>query len=140
MKLEIKYWARRCSATGEGFNQGYVIQDGEHYIKDKSRAKSHILLMGYSTMKEAYSDGYYAYTEWDGDEDMEYIEINGNMYTIDDRIRIINILLDLANDLKSSPMWTDEIESDVDGFIAVDVCKIFEAIRFINNLTNSMLP
>lgn len=71
-------FARRCSVTGVGMNEGYVLHDGleyyassEHLIQALRSEPSN----GYEGMSDdfvlsdAYAAGAYYYTEWDADED-----------------------------------------------------------------------
>jgi len=66
----MKY-ARQCDVTGEGMNNGFVICDGDMYIKYEKHMSEHITKdTDYASMEEAYEDDYYYYTEWD-DSDCE---------------------------------------------------------------------
>ena len=71
----MKY-ARQCSVTGEGMNNGFVICDGEMYIKYTEHLWRHITNeTQYANMKEAYDDDYYYYTDWsDCEDDFQYEE------------------------------------------------------------------
>ena len=89
----MKY-ARQCSVTGEGMNEGYFFQD-EIYIKHKKdlinllRSKEWIAENEYGNdievnayndddlLEWAYNDEIYYWTEWECPEDYEYEEING---------------------------------------------------------------
>jgi len=84
-------YARKCSVTGEGMNNGWINEQTYEYFKYKKdvinyiksimkkdpmityggkRSDDDILEVGYN-----YYDVYY--TEWEYSEDMQYIEING---------------------------------------------------------------
>lgn len=68
----MKY-ARQCSVSGEGMNKGYVICDGEMYIKSEKHLSEHITNdTEYESVEEAYEDGYYYYTEWEDEDDYQY--------------------------------------------------------------------
>ena len=70
-----KKYARKCDVTGKGMNDGYCINDGEMYIKNKSEMLKHIKSVGYKTLDEAFNDEYYYWTEWEElDEDYHYLE------------------------------------------------------------------
>lgn len=89
-----KRYARQCSVTGEGMNDGYVFNDNE-YIKHKKdlikllRSKDWTaedeegndiplsLLDDDGLLEWAYNDEIYYWTEWECPEDYEYEEING---------------------------------------------------------------
>jgi hypothetical protein len=67
-------FARKCDATGEGINKGYVVTDGLLYFKHKEDAIAHlktIQMEGSEGLKgEALLQFYYDidecyYTEWD---------------------------------------------------------------------------
>ena len=73
----MKY-ARQCSITGEGMNEGFCIQDGQMYVKHESDLTKHLEAnTDYTSTQEAYDDGYCYYTEWECDDDLQYEEING---------------------------------------------------------------
>lgn len=81
------YFARRCDVTGEGMIEGFVIGDGEMYIKHESDLVAHL-----RTLEWEFSDGrnskdiesddelrellydveYFYHTDWE-DEPMEYV-------------------------------------------------------------------
>lgn len=62
-------FARVCSITGEGMNEGYCILDGEMYIKDHMVMVQHITDdTDYADIDEAYEDDYFYYTEWEEDD------------------------------------------------------------------------
>lgn len=110
-----KTWARQCSVTNEGMNEGWCWGDGDFYTKHKSDTLAECLkdrefiinrwnateindledLIGADRVKElnkkmrertllaedllsmGYASDYLYYTEWEGDYDAQYIEING---------------------------------------------------------------
>lgn len=84
---EQKLYPRKCSITGEGMNEGYVIQDGDMYIKNQIDLINHLRkveIEGNPLYKEQntsiefllsdyYDAGYYYWTEWEElDEDLNY--------------------------------------------------------------------
>ena len=87
-KKEITFWARKCDITGEGMNEGYCIEDGMMYIKhDKDMIKHLRKIDEAETTKsdddltnEYYDNDYYYWTEWECEDDFQYIEIDGIMY------------------------------------------------------------
>jgi hypothetical protein len=86
----MKKYARQCSITGEGMNEGYVYYDGEMYFKYE---KDFILFLRYQNeiwdlsdefiLNESYDNGEYYWTEWTDEEDFEYCEdLMGNLHKI----------------------------------------------------------
>jgi hypothetical protein len=87
-------YAKQCSITGEGMNEGYVYYDGEMYFKYE---KDFVMFLRYQNehientwdlsdefiLKESYELGEYYYTEWEDEEDFEYCEdLMGNLHKI----------------------------------------------------------
>jgi hypothetical protein len=70
---------RICDITGEGFNDGYCIGDGEMYIKYEKDLVAHLRSLEDDTdlsddflLDEAYKLGYYYYSDWDIEENEWY--------------------------------------------------------------------
>ena len=87
-----KKYARKCSATGEGMNEGFCYGEGQEYFKyEKDLIK--FLREGESEdfnsvsdefiLKEAYDCGEYYYTEWEDESDFQYVMSNGKLVEID---------------------------------------------------------
>jgi hypothetical protein len=84
-------WARKCSATGEGMNKGYVFRDGEMYFKYEKDLIAYLRSIDSSSdglsdefiLGEAYGLEEYYYTEWDDKNDWEYVEVDGNVIPIE---------------------------------------------------------
>lgn len=80
-------YARSCSVTGEGMNEGYVFSDGEFYAKDEESAKV-IALREYGVDLENMwsdddNDDWVVYwTQWDDEDDYQYEEVNGVLIEI----------------------------------------------------------
>jgi hypothetical protein len=73
-------YARRCDITGIGFNEGYVINDGDYYACNETAALIILERLGYDSLKKAYKDGVCYYTEWeDLSSEEELYDINGNV-------------------------------------------------------------
>jgi hypothetical protein len=87
-------YAKQCSITGEGMNEGYVYYDGEMYFKYE---KDFVMFLKYQNeplediwdlsdefiLNEAYDNGEYYYTEWEDENEYEYFEDeNGNLITL----------------------------------------------------------
>ncbi len=64
---EYDVYARRCSVTGEGINEGYVI--GDDYLSDSVKGNielgRRIKEVGYNSREESYENNFHFYTEWD---------------------------------------------------------------------------
>jgi hypothetical protein len=60
-----KKFARKCSVTGVGMNEGYCFFDGEEYAADENSALKLAKEYGYETLEEAWADDAYYWTEWD---------------------------------------------------------------------------
>ncbi len=74
-------FARKCDATGKGMNSGYCINGGEKYIAEHLAMLQHITdETDYSSIEEAYEDGYYCFTEWKIEENENYFDADGNEY------------------------------------------------------------
>jgi hypothetical protein len=90
----MEKFARKCSVTGEGMNEGFVIGDGDFYIKyekdlitflrdNDEFPRENESLSDDFIMDEAYNLGEYYYTEWEDEDDYEYYEDeNGNIIEI----------------------------------------------------------
>ncbi len=84
------YFARKCSATGEGMNEGYVFREGEEYFKEEKDLVGFLRgLDEYNTdlsdeflLKEAYDLEEYYYTEWE--EDFQYQLVDGVLIELED--------------------------------------------------------
>ena len=94
-------WARQCDVTGEGMNEGYCIQDGLMYIKYEKDMLKHIRglekegnleydkdvsegrLTDDFLLNDYYEADYYYWTEWECEDDIQFVEINGEMYDVD---------------------------------------------------------
>jgi hypothetical protein len=84
--IEGQKFARKCSVTGEGMDDGYVFRDGDMYFSREEDLLEHILSMGYTTLEEAYNKGEYYWTHWTEQEtpdDYQYIVKNGELVEID---------------------------------------------------------
>ena len=99
----MKTFARKCSVTGELFNEGYVWHDGEFYTKDETTtanemrnrlrkgalldvlptSASHLLTIedDYTLISLVYelTEGDIYYTEWDEDDHQYAVDSDGNV-------------------------------------------------------------
>ena len=95
-----KKYARKCSLTGNGMNSGYVVREGEMYIKDEENLIALLrkvekesnkeydkdIAEGRLTddflLKDYYEAEYYYHTEWEDKNDYQYIEIDEDLHEI----------------------------------------------------------
>lgn len=74
-------FARKCDITGEGFNDGYCINDGEMYIKHEKDLIAHLRslegdtdLSDFYLLEEGYKVGAYYYSDWEINENDGWYE------------------------------------------------------------------
>ena len=85
----MKY-ARKCSITGEGMNQGYIVGDCTpvKYEKDlialirSWNVDENNELSDEYILAESYKEEEYYYTEWEDESEHQYEEINGKLIEI----------------------------------------------------------
>ena len=76
-------YARIDSNTDKGMSEGWLVGDGEaYYIKERD-AEDHAKEAGYASLEEAVEDDYIYWSEWEDEEDYQYLEFNGRMYEIE---------------------------------------------------------
>src|SRR5690606_38259936 len=67
---EVEVYARKCSVTGVGMNEGfYFEEEGTYLDNNEDLLLEEIAEYGYDNIEEAYEDGLYYYTEWNPSED-----------------------------------------------------------------------
>jgi hypothetical protein len=66
-KIELVY-ARKCSVTGEGMNEGWYADGCGMYFANESDALHWCIDNGYRDIDDAYADDAIYWTEWEGDE------------------------------------------------------------------------
>lgn len=85
----MEKFARKCSATGKGINEGYCVNDGELYFSEESQLVEWLRdrdvdgtneLSDEFILKEAYDLEEYYYTEWDAEDEDEWYDENGKLY------------------------------------------------------------
>lgn len=92
----VNKYARKCSITGQGMNSGYVIGEGEMYIKEMKDLIKHLRkvesegnpeykkdisegrLTDVYLVKDYYESGYYYFTEWEDENDYQWVEYRGH--------------------------------------------------------------
>ena len=68
MTMEVtESFARICSATNEGMNEGFCFGDGDRYFKNEEDALKYAIEIGYESLEEAYDDEAYYFTDWEQD-------------------------------------------------------------------------
>lgn len=78
----MNYYARQCSATGEGMDEGWHVEHDGLYFKYKEDALKYVATLEYNSIDDAYDDEIIYYTHWH-DDDWEYVEIKGKLYDIE---------------------------------------------------------
>jgi hypothetical protein len=85
----MEQFARKCSVTGKGMNDGYVFNDGEMYFYNESdlvlflrnrNPEDNKNLSDDFLLKEAYDNEEYYYTEWDEVDEDEWYDEEGNEF------------------------------------------------------------
>lgn len=83
MKTTMEKFARKCSITGRGMNDGWCINEGDMYVHEETDMLRHLKETDYATLQEAYNDGYCYWSEWDADDDDTYFDAEGNEFNQD---------------------------------------------------------
>lgn len=87
----MEKFARKCSKTGEGMDEGYIVNEGEFYFKNEAdvleylRGNDYITAEGIEAnalndedlLEWAYNDEIYFWTDWE--DDYQYKLINGEL-------------------------------------------------------------
>jgi hypothetical protein len=68
----MEKFARQCDLTNELMNEGWVIGDGDMYIKNESDALKIAIEMGYESIDDAYKEDAIYWTEWEDEDDFQY--------------------------------------------------------------------
>jgi hypothetical protein len=82
MICEGKKYARQCSITGEGMNEGWVFGDGEEYVKYEQDAVNLLKEYWYESLEDAYKNNAVYWTSWEDEDDYQYQMINGQLEEI----------------------------------------------------------
>ena len=75
---QIKF-ARQCYCCGDGMNVGYVINGGEEYYCSDECLKTVHYAYEIEEMEIGADDSDSYWTEWDSDDDMEYMLVDGKL-------------------------------------------------------------
>lgn len=79
----MEKFARQCSMTGEGMNEGYCFGDGQDYAKYEDDARRLAKQYGYQSLEDAFDDDAYYWTEWEDETDYQYQMIDGQLVEIE---------------------------------------------------------
>lgn len=80
--VEGRTYARKCSVTGEPMNEGWVVRDGEEYIKYEKDAIKWATDNHYDDLEQAFEDEVIYWTQWCKD-DHQYVVEGGFLVEID---------------------------------------------------------
>lgn len=82
----MEIYARKCSITGEGMNEGWVVDGGEMYFSKEEDALKWCIEHGYESIEDAYEDDVIYWTDWHDDEsDWQYVKLeDGTVVEIED--------------------------------------------------------
>ena len=77
-------YARLCSVTGEGMNDGWVVDTELKYFKYEADALAYAIKLGYTNIEDAFDHDVMYYTEWEIENEMYYyaIDKDGNVTEI----------------------------------------------------------
>ena len=87
----MKY-ARRCDITGEGMNEGYIVDEGMMHVKYEKDLIALIRSWGVDEnnelsddfiLSESYENEEYYWTEWECPEDCQYEEVDGKLIELE---------------------------------------------------------
>lgn len=85
----MEKFARKCSVTGKGINEGYCVNDGDLYFSEESQLVKWLRdrdvdgtneLSDEFILNEAYQLEEYYYTEWDAEDEDEWYDEDGKLY------------------------------------------------------------
>lgn len=77
-------YARKCTATGQGMNEGWCVGQGEKYFKHEEDAAKWAVEAGYEDIEEAFEHNAIYWTEWEEEFDYEYVEVDGVLREIEE--------------------------------------------------------
>jgi len=89
----MEKFARKCSATSVGMNEGYVVNDGDEYFANKSdlvkwlrdrNLDEYNELSDEFLLREAYELDEFYWTDWNDEDDYQYVMINGVLTEIEE--------------------------------------------------------
>lgn len=79
--METKFY-RKCDATGEGMNEGWVVGDGDLYFKYEEDAMQWCKDNDYNGIQSAFDEDVMYWTEWEDENDYQYILIDGQLHEL----------------------------------------------------------
>ena len=72
---EVIKWARKCSITGQGMNEGWYCENLDTYIKYEDDALNFAQEHTYADLECAHDDEFIYWTQWEDDSDFEYVQV-----------------------------------------------------------------
>ncbi len=78
---DIEKFARKCSVTNKGMNEGYCFGDGEFYCISEEHALEYAKKIGYKNLNEAFYEDEYYFTEWEELDDDCWYDEDGNEFS-----------------------------------------------------------
>jgi hypothetical protein len=75
-------WARKCSVTGKGMNEGWYCEDLGTYFKHEADALNFAQEHTYADLECAYADEFIYWTQWEDDSDFEYVQVGEKVFEI----------------------------------------------------------
>lgn len=85
----MEKFARKCSVTSKGINEGYCVNDGDLYFSEEAQLVKWLRdrdvdgtneLSDEFILNESYELEEYYYTEWDAEDEDEWYDENGKLY------------------------------------------------------------
>lgn len=67
----MEKFARKCTITGQGMNEGWYCEGLDTYIKTEADAINFVNQHTYADLECAYNDEFIYYTEWDSEEEIQ---------------------------------------------------------------------
>lgn len=141
---EGEKFARKCDVTGEGMDEGYVV-DELTYIKYKKDLIEHLRKLDWPTtvnwngtggtnpkdikdeqelMEFFHNEDYYYWTTWDGISDFEYIFTNGQLVEIE----LIESLKEQETKQSNATAW-DFVEKYYPNYSSSDqICRALDLL------------
>jgi hypothetical protein len=82
--IEGEKFARKCSVAGEGMNSGWIAENSNEYFKYEKDALAWCKKNGYKSINQAFFRDEIYWTEWDVEDDAQYIVKDGEVIDIEE--------------------------------------------------------
>ena len=79
---EATKWARKCSITGQGMNEGWYCEDIDTYFKYEDDALNFAQEHTYADLECAHDDEFMYWTQWEDDSDFEYVQVGQKVFEV----------------------------------------------------------